>query len=223
MQAPPDAPDLHRSGILLTLAGVTFLLVVTVLESLASSYSVHRNTISDLLALGTRTAWAGEPLLFLAGLAWIAGAYYLYRGTGSRGEMILNILPGAGLLLAVLSPENVNVVVHSVGAVLAFVPGPLAAILSYRRIESAFRYFALALGVRSLASVGIEFGAYSTPLVQATLGGGGWERAIVYPLLIWLIGYGSYLLAPAARVVDERTPIPPAMSPESGRGVRDPT
>jgi hypothetical membrane protein len=194
-QPEPSASDLRRAGFLLSFAGADFLLVIMVLEAIYPGYSVHHNTISDPLAVGTATSLVGEPMLFLAAISWIAGAYYLFRNTGRTGMMMLNILPGAGLLLAVLSPENVNIVLHSAGAVLAFFPGPIAVILSYRSIRSPFRYNALALGSLSLIGTTIYFGAYETSLVQQGLGPGGWERLIVYPLLIWLIGFGSYLLA----------------------------
>ncbi|MGI0054151.1 MAG: DUF998 domain-containing protein [Thermoplasmata archaeon] len=192
------ARDLERAGLLLTFAGVVFLLTLVILESIYPGYSVHSNSISDLLAIGTSTSLIGEPILFLVALTWMAGVYYLFRNTGETGRMVLYLLPGLGLMLAVLSPENVNVVIHSVGAILAFVPGSIAVILSYRMIGSRFRYFAIVLGVLGLAGTALYFGAYETPSIQQTLGTGGWERVIVYPLLIWLIGFGSYLLAKSA-------------------------
>jgi hypothetical membrane protein len=194
-ESKPSASDVRRAGFLLSFAGVDFILAVMVLEAIYPGYSVHHNAVSDLLAVGTGTSLIGEPALFLAAIAWIVGAYYLYRNTGRTGVLILNLLPGTGLLVAVLSPENVNIILHSLGAVLAFIPGPFAAILSYRNVRSPFRYYALALGFVSLVGTVIYFGAYETALVQQGLGPGGWERVIVYPLLIWLIGYGSYLLA----------------------------
>jgi len=189
-----EATNMKRAGALLAFAGLGFLLVVTVLEATYTGYSVHGNTISDLLAIGTTTSFVGEPLMFVVAISWMAGAYFLFRNTGKRGWTILNLLPGTGLLLAVLSPENVNVAIHSVGALMAFIPGPFAAILSYRMIKSPIRYFAISLGALSLLGAVIEFGAYNTAFFQQTLGPGGWERIIVYPLLVWLIGFGSYLL-----------------------------
>ena len=186
--------DSKRAGVLLTFSGAGFLILIMVLEAIYPNYSVHANTISDLLAIGTTTSLVGEPLAFAVAVSWIGGAYYLFRKSGKRSLMALNLLPGTGLMLAVLSPENVNVAIHSVGAVVAFVPGPIAAILSYRMIKSPFRYFALSLGFLSLFGTVMEFGAYETAFFQQTLGPGGWERVIVYPLLIWLIGFGSFLL-----------------------------
>jgi hypothetical membrane protein len=196
MGSGSDSTDYKRAGLLLTFAGAGFLILITVLEAIYPSYSVHTNTISDLLATGTTTSLIGEPLAFAVAVSWIGGAYYLFRKTGKRRLMALNLLPGVGLLLAVLSPENVNIVIHSAGAVIAFIPGPIAAIFSYRIIKSPFRYFALSLGALSLFGTVMEFGAYETAFFQQSLGPGGWERIIVYPLLIWLIGFGSYLLKP---------------------------
>lgn len=186
--------DYRRAGALLAFGGMEFLILVTVLESIYPNYSVHGNAISDLLAIGTNTSLIGEPLAFLFGILWLAGAYYLFRGTGKKGLMALNLLPGIGFVLAVLSPENVNVAIHSVGAILAFIPGAIASILSYRMIRGPFRYFAVFLGALSLVGIVVEFGAYNSSLVQQTLGPGGWERIIVYPLMLWLIGFGGYLL-----------------------------
>ena len=79
------------------------------------------------------------------------------------------------------------------GAVVAFVPGGIALIFSSRLIRSNLKYLALALGALSLVGVVVEFGGYYSPLVQTTLGPGGAERIIVYPLLAWLMSFGGYL------------------------------
>lgn len=193
VQSGKNASDYVRAGTLLAFGGVEFLMLVTVLEAIYPNYSIHANAISDLLAIGTNTSLIGEPLSFLFAMSWLVAAYYLFRGSGQRGLMVLNLLPGLGFALAVLSPENVNVVIHSIGAVLAFIPGALAAILSYRMIKGPFRYFAVFLGALSLLGTVTEFGAYKSSLVQQTLGPGGWERVIVYPLMLWLVGFGTYL------------------------------
>lgn len=178
------------AGVFYTFAGSSFILLITFLESIYPSYSVHSNTISDLLAIGKPTAIIGEPIAFIVAVTWIAGGFFLFRGTGKRAQQILNVLPGTGLLLAVLSPENVNIAIHSIGAVLGLVVGSVAVILSYRGISTPFRYFSLVLGLLSLSTAVLEFGAYYSPLVQQILGPGGTERLILYPIIVWLIGYG---------------------------------
>ncbi len=187
--------DIRTAGILFFLAGLVMLLAITVGEAVYPAYSVHAQAISDLLAIGTQTSIFLEPAGFAWGLSWILGSYFLLRNIASRKLLVWNLLPGIGVLLAVLSPENVNVVIHSVGAVIAFIPGAVVVTFSYRLVRSPIRYFTLLLGILSLFATIAEFGAYYSPLVQQTLGPGGWERIIVYPVLIWLVSFGSYLLA----------------------------
>src|SRR5579872_3748053 len=177
--------DLKRSGISYIITGTAFILLFTFLESIYPGYSVHSNTLSDLLAIGKPTSLIGEPVTFVIAVSWILGGYFLYRRYGKNLQLVLNILPGTGLLLAVLSPENVNIAIHSTGAVLAFTIGPIVMILAYRSITTVFRYFSLALGILSLIAVVLEFGAYYSAVVQQSLGPGGTERMIIYPIIVW--------------------------------------
>jgi hypothetical protein len=155
----------ERAGLLFTFAGSTFILLIFLLEALYPGYSVHANSISDLLATTAKTSLIGEPIGFAISASWIVGAYYLFRETGKKGMLILNLLPGTGFLLAVLSPENINVAIHSVGAVLAFIPGAIVMILAFRTIQTRFRYFSLIFGLISFVGINVEFGGYHTPLV----------------------------------------------------------
>ena len=68
------AGDSRLAGALFSIAGLGFLMLITVLESIYPNYSVHANTISDLLAIGTRTSLIGEPLAFAEDL-WIPSAH----------------------------------------------------------------------------------------------------------------------------------------------------
>ncbi len=185
-----------------------FLLLTTVSEAIYPNFSLQTNALSDLAAVGTRTTIIEETAILGLGISWTLGAYYLFR-TNRRRTTILNLLPGIGILLAGLSPENVNLVLHSVGAPLAFIFGGLAAISSYKVIRSRFRYFALGLGSLSLASTFVIFVGgqlvgpcgtcadsipeYTQRLQELVLGLGGWESMIIYPLLVWLVGFGNYL------------------------------
>jgi len=194
--------DQKWAGILFTLGASVFLLLTTAAESIYSNFSLQTNAISDLAAVGTSTALIEETAIFGLSICWFLGAFYLFRNTGRPGLMILNLIPGIGFFLAGASPENVNVIVHSIGTI-GFPFGAVVAILSYRTISSAFRYFSLALGTLSLVSTVIIFVGwrvvcgtcgYQQGLTQAVLGLGGWESMIIYPLIIWLIGLGNYLM-----------------------------
>lgn len=202
--------DRKLAGILFTVGASLFLLLTTVAEAVYPNFSLQTNAISDLAAIGANTAIIEGTAIIGLGLSWTFGAYLLNRTTGKRGMMILNLLPGIGALLAGFSPENVNIVIHSIGSLLAFAIGPIAVILSYKTTRVPFRYFSVGLGVLSLASTFVIFigcqivgpcGTCSSTVPQDTqrlqelgLGLGGWESMIIYPLLIWLIGYGNYLM-----------------------------
>jgi hypothetical membrane protein len=194
--------DRWRAGFLFILGASVFLLLTTAAESIYPSFSLQTNAISDLAATGTSTTVIEETAIFVFSICWILGAFYLFRNTGRRGLMILNLIPGVGFFLAGASPENVNLVIHSAGTI-GFPLGAIAAILSYRMIRSPFKYLSLALGALSLVSTVIIFVGwrvvcgtceYTAGLSQLALGLGGWESMIIYPLLIWLIGFGNYLM-----------------------------
>jgi hypothetical membrane protein len=203
--------DRRRAGVLFMFGSVLFLLLTTASESIYPNFSLQTNAISDLAAVGTSTTIIEETAILGLGVCWTLGAYYLFRETGRSKKMGLYVLPGVGFLLAGLSPENVNIVIHSIGAPFAFGFGAVAALLSYRIIRSQFRYFSIALGALSLASTLVIFiggqlvgpcgscagnvPGYTQRLEELGLGLGGWESMIIYPLIIWLIGFGSYLLA----------------------------
>jgi hypothetical membrane protein len=199
------------AGLLFSLGGLLFFLLNTASESLYPNFSMLNNAMSDMAAVGTRTFPIEETAIFGVALTWIVGAYSFHRANGSKGFVIVNALAGTGFLLAGLSPENVNVTIHSVGALLAFPFGASAVILSYRVIRSSFRYLSIGLGSLSVAATLVVFlgqkivgpcgtcvgktPGYVQSLTQLGLGLGGWESMIIDPLLIWLIGFGSYLMA----------------------------
>lgn len=203
--------DVRRTGSLFVFGGLLFLLLTTAAEAIYPNFSLQVNSMSDLAATTADTTVVEETAILGLSLCWLVGAYYLYRNTGRRGLLVLNVLPGAAFLLAGLSPENVNIVLHSIGAFLGFPVGAGAAVLSYRVIKTPFRFIAAALGALSFAATLVTFlgaravgpcgacsgetASYLQSLHELVLGLGGWESMIVYPLLIWLIGFGSYLLS----------------------------
>lgn len=206
-------PDARRAGALFVFGGLLFLLFTTVAESIYPNFSMQNNAISDLAALGTSTTAIEETAILGLATCWLVGAYYLFRNTDRRRLAILNLLPGVGYLLAGLAPENVNLAIHSVGALLAFPLGAIVVTLSYRLIRGPFKYFPVALGALSLVATFIIFvgyqivgpcgtcsgqTGYQQSLDKLALGLGGWESLIIYPVLVWLIAFGGYLMTKAS-------------------------
>ncbi len=189
LTSPDNSLDQRRAGILFTIGASLFLLLTTAAESIYPKFSLQTNAISDLAAIGTSTTVIEETAILALSICWMLGAFYLFRNTGRRGLMILNLIP-------------VNLVIHSLGTI-GFPLGAVAALLSYRMIRSFFRYLSLALGTLSIFSTIIIFVGwrvvcgtcgYQQGLSQAALGLGGWESMIIYPIIIWLIGFGNYLM-----------------------------
>lgn len=190
------------AGLLLTFGASLFLLLTTAAEAMYPNFSLQTNAISDLAAIGLKTTVLEETAIFGLGISWSLGSYYLFRKTRRNGMMMLNVLPGIGFLIAGLSPENVNVIIHSIGT-FAFPIGAIVAILSYRAISSPLRYLSATLGAISLVSTFFIFAGYRVVcgtcgyqegMSELQLGLGGMESMIIYPILIWLIAFGSYLM-----------------------------
>jgi hypothetical protein len=81
-------------------------------------------------------------------------------------------------------------IIRYIGAIMVFVFGPIAAIASYRSLKPPFSYMSVVLGLISLAFVPFVavdiFNALSTYTVVVT---GGAENMIVYPFLLWMLGF----------------------------------
>jgi hypothetical membrane protein len=75
---------------------------------------------------------------------------------------------------------------HLIFSFMAFFFSGVAAVLSFKATSSPFRCFGAALGIFALVALvffiaGVDFG----------LGHGGIQRMVVYPALIWYIGFGA--------------------------------
>ena len=79
--------------------------------------------------------------------------------------------------------------VHTIACIAVFLFSGLSAIFSYKVTKPPFNIIAILLGSTSLISMILFIGN-----IYLGLGVGGMERMIVYPILIWMIGFGSFLL-----------------------------
>ena len=175
-----------RAGALIFIGTAWFLMGIIVSEALYYGYHVTQ-MISDL-GVGS-TALIFNPTIFGFGLLLIAAAYLLNTEGINRWFLILLALIGLGAAGVGIFPENI-IVPHSICAITVFVCGGLCAILGYRVFSGPWSWFSPVLGVITLVAV-VLLGAK----VYLGLGAGGMERMIAYPLLIWAIGTGVYLMS----------------------------
>jgi hypothetical membrane protein len=181
------------AGTLLFLATAQFVLFLNIAETLYTGYSIHTSLISDLGVWGEPSAIFFNLSVIVFGLLGLAGGFVL-RNDKELGHIPwLLMVSGAGGLIAGVFPMTVWGV-HDWGAVLVFVFAALAAVYCYWTFIGPFRYFSIALGVISFIAM-VLFKAN----VLLSLGAGGMERMIMYPVLVWMGGLGTVLFTSTER------------------------
>jgi hypothetical membrane protein len=98
-------------------------------------------------------------------------------------------MTGLGAAGVGVFPETAGVI-HQIVSLITFVFAGLSAIASYRVQKAPSSYFSILLGVMTLVAL-----ALYVSNVFLGLGPGGMERMIVYPALIWAVGFSASLTA----------------------------
>ncbi len=183
--------SLSLGGLFLFLSGGQFLILTTVAESLYPNYSVRNNFLSDLGAVDpSGTVW--NTSIFLAGLLFVIGAYpFLYRsfGHGKRLTTVLYVLGGVGAMGTGLFNEVAFPEIHEIVSFMAFIFGGISAIVTYKLVQSPFKFISLLLGAFTLVSLALLVAG-----LGQQVGIGLIERMVAYPELIWLMAFGGYLM-----------------------------
>jgi hypothetical membrane protein len=189
--------------VLLSLAGTAILMGFITAEALYPGvYTTHTNTVSHLGASEPPNSVIPQPsaaifdiTMLVTGAMILAGAWFAYRALQRKAILIPTALLGLGTLGVGAFPLT-RPAPHTLFALTAFVAGGVAVVLSSQHTPPPFRYlWTLAGGVALAATVlGVFFLEWGP---VAELGEGGIERWIVYPIVLWLVAFGSYLLAAA--------------------------
>ncbi len=191
------------AGVLLFLVGGIALLGIITAEVLYPNYSTVQE-ISDLGATRPPNSVIHQPSAMIFNLTMmVCGAILLFTTylvynifedrffTGSLGLFGLGIL-GVGIF-----PGNVEPW-HLLFALLTFVSGGFAALLSFRVVKTPFKYLSLVFGTIALVFLSSAiFLGDTNPLNFLELG--GIERWVVYPVLLWVTGFGGYLMGEVSR------------------------
>ena len=158
-------------------------------------YSVANNYVSDLGA-NCRTTCTSVPSGYLFdgsiaifGLLVILGAYYLQRSYHLKPVTAMVALAGVGALGVGLFPETTGIL-HSIFSLVVFLFAGLAALVTARLQRKPMFYFSILLGLGTLAALVLYIGG-----AYLGLGPGGMERMVVYPALLWSVGFGGHLMA----------------------------
>ena len=196
-------PDGKIAGVLFFVAATQFVLCFIVAEALYPGYSVSDNYISDL-GVGPSSLIFNSSI-FLLGLLSIIGAYFLPRTIDFRALTILLVLMAIGAMGAGVFTKDFTTI-HGAVSSMAFAFGGLSAIASFKVLKKPLSVISLMLGLVTLGALALfaggllTSGAYTSIEAPSSdlflgIGPGGMERMIVYPALIWLIGFSGYLIA----------------------------
>jgi len=190
-----------KSGVAIFVGAVQFGVLLIVSEIVYSAhgtqaYSVSANYVSDLGATCPSSGACYIPpsaLLFdssiaLMGLLILLGAYFFHRAFKWTPATVILALAGIGALGVGLFPETTGIW-HSIFSLVVFLFAGLSAIVTYRFQKKPMAYFSVILGVMTLIALILYVGD-----IYLGLGAGGMERMIVYPVLLWAIGFGAHLM-----------------------------
>jgi hypothetical membrane protein len=211
-------PLVHRSvrhGAWALAVGAGQFIVANIITQIGygPSYSLSGNYISDLGAVHCGLfdgsgSYAGHYAcspwhdvfnvsIVLMGLLLILGVILIQTAFPPRRTRMIGLgllaLAGIGSIGVGLSPEDVNITVHSISATIAFLAGGLALIvLGFAMFRDTrwdgFRLFSMVCGLVSIVALGL-FASKN----YVGLGVGGMERLIVAPILLWAIVVGIHL------------------------------
>jgi hypothetical membrane protein len=174
--------------------GTAFITVTMLAASIAPRYDFNAAAISDLGTI-PETALLFNGLLIVIGLFNIAAGSFLHRAYGSPWIVALFALAGLGSLGAGVVPLSAGDA-HSLFALLAFLFFNLEAIAAARVVRGPLHWPGVVAGVIGLAYLGVMvIGDAGNPAVFGAIGHGGSERMIAYPVMLWMVAVGGYLLA----------------------------
>ncbi|QCC49556.1 DUF998 domain-containing protein (plasmid) [Halobellus limi] len=183
-----------------TLAGICFfalaaqfMTVIMLAAAMVPGYDFRGGAISDL-GVFPETALLFNASLILVGVLNLAGGYFFYRSHGKRWLLAVFALAGVGAIGAGLFPLDTGGL-HGLSALLAFVFFNVQAIGSATRLGGVMRALAVLAGVLGLVFVVLmALGDGGNTAAFGPIGHGGTERMIVYPVMLWLVAFGGYLL-----------------------------
>jgi hypothetical membrane protein len=188
-------PYYKIAGVLFFLAGAISLMGIITAETLyPPGYSTSANEISDLGSTRPPNSVIHQPsavifntTMIVTGLMILSGVYFVQKAYKKPFASIPVGLLGLGVLGVGIFPGNVDPW-HGLFSLLTFFSGGIAAITSSKIVIPPFSRLGIIFGAITL------FSLFSANPFIPILGIGGVERWVAYPIILWLIGFGGYLL-----------------------------
>ena len=187
------------AGALLFSAGVLAFLGIITAETLYPGYSTSQNMISDLGATEPPNSIIVQPsstifgaAMAVSGLLIAASAYFIHYVFRKQAVTIPLGLFGTGVLgVGIFNGSYGDL--HGIFALMTFFMGGISAITSYRIERAPLSYFSVILRGIALLNLFLYY-IMGNASPFAAFGFGGLERWIAYPILLWITGFGGYLM-----------------------------
>lgn len=188
-----------------TLAGLAFVAlaawfttVIVLGAAMVPGYDFRAAAISDL-GVAPETALLFNASLVAVGLLDFAGGVLFYRTHGKRWLLAVFAVAGVGAVGAGLFPLDAGDL-HGLFALVAFLFFNVQAIATATRLSGAMRVLSVLAGAVGLGFVVLmALGDAGNAAAFGPIGHGGTERMIVYPVMLWLVAFGGYLLGTSER------------------------
>ena len=188
------AADLRLPGFLLFILAAQFMTVIMLAASIAPDYDVSGGAISDLGVIA-ETALLFNVSLIAVGVLNVVGGYGFFRSHGRPWILATFVIAGIGAAGAGLLPLDRSDL-HGIFALLAFAFFNVQAIAAGLVLRGPMRPISIVAGLAGMAFVVLMvIGDSGNPAVFGPIGHGGAERMIVYPVMLWLMAFGGYLMA----------------------------
>jgi hypothetical membrane protein len=183
--------SLTKSGFLLFLAGFfIFMGIITGEIFYTAEFSTRDNYISELASqtdFRHISASIFDYTMIVAGLMVMVGTWFVNKIFKKYLLTIPMALLGAGLTCFGIFPGQI-LPTYDFFVLIVFLCGSMSAIVSFKIVSAPLKYIFACFGI--IALIFLMFQKYFI----LTLGVGGTERWLFYPVVFWITGMGAYLL-----------------------------
>ncbi len=189
------------AGTLLFVGAAQFVFAAIIAEALDIEYSFTQPM--NWLGSGSAAAIFNASLIIL-GLLVVASAYLVTRPFSQQpflGKLFWFLMTLTGIGIAGVGVFNENLgIAHVIFVRMFWIFAVPAMVLSFKFQKKPLAHFSAALGLLTLAMLILFLSAaYGNPSLYLGLGRGGMQRLIQYPILLWLLGFGAYLIGNSSR------------------------
>ena len=181
------------AGLFFFALAAQFMTVIMLAAAMVPGYDFRGGAISDL-GVYPETALLFTVSLVVVGVCNLLGGYFFYRTHGKRWLFAIYAVAGIGAIGTGLFPLDAGDL-HGLFALVAFLFFNVQALGTATQLDGVIRILSILAGVIGLVFVVLmAIGDGGTTAAFGPIGHGGTERMIVYPVMLWLVAFGGYLL-----------------------------